>query len=127
MMPVNRSERGFISFSALFGLALLAALAFVSIKLLPPYISNYQFQDYIENLARNATYTPVTEADLRKEIIKEARGYGIPLEDRQVAVQKVTGATVNIAVHYEVPVDLLARQVVLKFAPAAGNRNIVSR
>ena len=127
MMPANRSERGFLSFSALFGLVLVGALIFVSIKLLPPYIANYQFQDYIDNLARTATYTRVTEADLRKEIIKEARGYGIPLDDRQVAVQKVTGATVSIAVRYEVPVDLLARQVVLKFNPAAGNRNIVSR
>ena len=127
MMPANRSERGFISFSALFGLALLAAVAFVAVKLLPPYISNYQFQDYIENLARTATYSSVTEADLRKEIIKEARGFGIPLEDRQVAVQKVAGPTVSIAVHYEVPVDLVARQVVLQFNPAAGNRNIISR
>ena len=127
MMPANRSERGFLSFSALFGLVFVAALIFVSIKLLPPYISNYQFQDYIDTLARTATYTPITEADLRKEIIKEARGYGIPLDYRQVAVQKVTGTSVSIVVHYEVPVDLLARQVVLKFDAAAGNRNIVSR
>ena len=115
MMPANRSERGFLSFSALFGLALVAALIFVSIKLLPPYITNYQFQDYIDGLARTATYNPITEADLRKQIIKEARGFGIPLEDRQVAVQKVTGSSVSIVVRYEVPVDLLARQVVLKF------------
>ena len=127
MMPANRSEGGFLSFSALFGLALVAALIFVSLKLLPPYITNYQFQDYLDNLARTATYSPMAEADLRKEIIKEARGYGIPLEDRQVAVQKTTGSSVSIAVHYEVPVDLLARRVVLKFDPAAGNRNIVLR
>ena len=127
MMPANRSERGFLSFSALFGLVLVAALIFVSIKLLPPYISNYQFQDGIDNLARTATYSPITEADLRKEVIKQGKELGIPLDDRQVAVQKVTGSSVSIVVHYEVPVDLLARQVVLKFDPAAGNRNIVSR
>ena len=126
-MPANRSEGGFLSFSALFGLVLVAALIFLSLKLLPPYITNYQFQDYIDGLARTATYNPITEADLRKQIIKEARGFGIPLEDRQVAVQKVTGSSVSIVVRYEVPVDLLARQVVLKFEPAAGNRNIVSR
>ena len=127
MMPAHRSECGFLSFSALFGLALVGALIFVSLKLLTPYISNYQFQDYIDSLARSATYTQMTEADLRKEIIKEARGYGIPLEDRQLAMKKVTGSSVSIVIHYEVPVDLLARQVVLKFDPSAGNRNIVSR
>jgi len=51
---------------------------------------------------------------------------GIQLQDKQVVVQK-DRTTVSIRISYEVPVDLLARQVVLKFAPAAGNRNIVAR
>ena len=126
MMPANRSERGFLSFSALFGLALVAALIFLSLKLLPPYITNYQFQDGIDNLARTATYSPMTEADLRKEVMKQARDLGLALQDKQVVVEK-DRTTVNIKISYEVPVDLLARQVVLKFEPAAGNRNIVAR
>lgn len=127
MMPANRSERGFLSFSAMFGLVLIAAMIFVSIRLLPPYITNYQFQDAMDTLARTATYSTITEADLRKEVMKEARSMGIPLEDRQVTVQKTTGSSVAIAIRYEVPVDLLARKVVLKFETAAGNRNITAR
>ena len=127
MMPANRSERGFLSISAIFGLALVGAVIFLAIKLLPAYITNYQLQDAMDSLARNATYTPITEAELKKEVLKQARGLGILLEDRQVTVEKATGSSVGIAIHYEVPVDLVARQVVLKFDTEAGNRNIVSR
>ena len=126
-MHANRSERGFISFSVILGLAFVGALIFLAIKLLPPYITNYQFQDAMDNLARSATYSPITEAELKKEVMKEARRIGVSLEDRQVTVQKTTGSSVGIAVHYEVPVDLMARQVVLQYNVTAGNRNIVSR
>jgi len=126
MKSAHRCERGFLSFSAILGLVIMAVIIFAAIKLLPPYISNYQFQDAIDNMARNATYSTVTEADLRRDVMKEARGLGIALQDRQVVVQK-DRTTVNIAISYEVPVDLVARQVVLKFAPSAGNRNIVAR
>jgi len=126
MKSANRCERGFVSFSVILGLAILAAIAFASIRLLPPYIANYRFQDSIDNLARTATYATITEADLRKDVMRQARDVGIQLQDKQVVVQK-DRTTVSIRISYEVPVDLLARQVVLKFAPAAGNRNIVAR
>ena len=126
MKSANRCERGFVSFSVILGLAILAAVIFSAIKLLPPYIAAYRFQDAIDNLARSATYSTVTEADLRRDVMRQARDVGIQLQEKQVVVQK-DRTTVNIAISYEVPVDLLARQVVLKFAPAAGNRNIVAR
>jgi hypothetical protein len=126
MKSANRDERGFISFSSILGLAIMMAVVFSAIRLLPPYIANYQFQDSIDNIARNATYSQITERDLRTQVIKQATDLGIQLKDPQVTVQK-DRSTVNIAITYEVPVDLVARQVVLKFAPAAGNRNITAR
>ena len=126
MKSANRCERGFVSFSVILGLAILAVTVFAAFRLLPPYIANYQFQDAIDNLARTATYSTITEADLRKDVMRQARDVGIQLQDKQVVVQKER-SSVNIQISYEVPVDLLARQVVLKFAPAAGNRNITAR
>jgi len=127
MKSANHSERGFISFSVILGLAIIVVTIFSAIRLLPPYIANYQFQDYIDNTARTATYSPVSEADLRKEIMTRARQFGITLPDRQLEVHKVRGGTVTIKATYDVPVDLIARQVVLHFEPSAGNTNIVSR
>ncbi|MBI1955208.1 MAG: DUF4845 domain-containing protein [Acidobacteria bacterium] len=125
-MPVNRSERGFFSFSAILGLLFLAALLFLAWKLLPPYINNYQLQSEIENLSRTATYNRTSESDIRNAILDRASELGIELDQRQVIVQKSVGA-VNIAVHYEIPVNLLVREYVLTFDPAAGNRNITAR
>jgi hypothetical protein len=127
MKSANQSERGFISFSVILGVALIVVTVFSAVRLLPPYISNYQFQDYIDNTARTATYSAESEADLKKEVLARARELGITLTDRQLEVHKVRGGTVTIRTSYDVPVDLVAREVVLHFAPSAGNTNIVSR
>ena len=125
-MRASRSERGAISFSTIVGVLVFAALIFLALKLLPPFIDNYQFQESITNLARTATYAQVTEADIRKDLMKQAQELGIPLQDKQVVIQKGRG-TVDIYVRYAVEVDLIARKVVLDFQPSAGNRNIVFR
>ena len=125
-MPVNRGQRGFITFSGLLLLLVVAAILFASYKLLPPYIDNYQLQDSIENLARTATYNRMTEAEIRSQVLGTAQELGIPLVERQVVVQR-SGNSVNIAVQYDVPVDLLVHQMDLQFAPSAGNRNIMAK
>lgn len=126
LMPGTRSERGFLSFSAIVSLLFVAVLIFLGIKLLPPYISNYQMQSELENLSRTATYNRMSESEIRGAVMDRANDLGIPLEERQVIVRK-SGGTVNIAAHYEVPVNLMVRQIVLTFDPAAGNRNITMR
>ena len=111
------------SLSLLLALLFLAALIFLALRLLPPYSSNSQLQDAVENLANRATYSQMSESEIRREVIASAREFGIQLENRQVAVQK-SRASVDIAVQYVVQVDLGMRQVELRFAPSAGNRNI---
>ena len=126
-MRASRSERGAFTLSTIISLLVFAALVFLAFKLLPPFIDNYQFQDSITNLARTATYSQLmTETEIRKTIMKEAQELGIPLKDKQMAVEKM-GGSVNISVRYAVEVDLIARKVVLDFQPSAGNRNIVFR
>ncbi|HWP84918.1 MAG TPA: hypothetical protein VNN17_06995 [Terriglobia bacterium] len=116
-----------MTLSGMLLLLVLAAIVFAAIKLLPPYIDNYRLQDTLDTIARNATYSNrLSEADIRNEVLAEARELGIPLEPRQVNVQR-SGASVNIAVRYVITVDLLVRQVDLNFEPAAGNRNIMAR
>ena len=125
-MRAVRSERGFVTLAAVFWLLVIAVAVFLALKLLPSYISNYQLQDGVDTLAREATYSGMTEADIRKAIIRRAGELGIPLNDKQVIVKR-DRAAVNIFVSYEVPVDLVARQVTLKLEASAGNRNIMVR
>ena len=128
-MPQHRQygkEEGFLSFSALFWVLVLAAGVFLALRLLPPYINNYELQDSINNIALNASYSQLSEEEIMKNVVAKAKGEGIDLAPKQISILK-GGGTVEIAVRYSVPVDLLVRQVVLHFEPSASNRNIMSK
>ncbi len=119
-------ERGFLSFSAIVLLLVLASGIFVAIKLLPPYINNYQLQDSINDLALRSTYSQISEEEIRKAVITGARDDGINLVAKQVTVRR-RGPTVEIAAKYSVSVDLLVRQVDLNFEPSSTNKNILAK
>jgi len=114
-------------FKTLLGLAILAALVFLCIKLVPPYFANYEFQDDIDNIARYATYAQAkTEDDVRSDVLAKARERGIELTGDQVAVSK-DNSGVNINVNYEVVVPVPGYVFRMKFNPTAGNRMITAK
>lgn len=121
-----RSQRGFVSISGIFWLIVLACIIFVSVRVVPPYVNNYQFQDSINTLVLNSSYTPVSEDEIFRTVMLRARDCGIELQPKQVSVHKQTG-TVTISASYDVPVDLIVRQVDLHFEPTASNQNILMK
>jgi hypothetical protein len=125
-MKTDRPQRGFISIGGIFTLLVLVAGVFLGIKLLPPYINNYQLQDTIQDLALNSSYNQVSEEELQKSVISKANGIGIGLLPKQVSVRKEAGSVV-ITVKYSVPIDLLVRQVELHFEPSTSNVNILRK
>ncbi len=127
MKAANQQEHGFMSFSAILGLAAIAVTFFAAVRLLPPYVANYQFQDYIRDTARTATYNSVSEEDLKRQVMDRAGEFGISLDESRVAVNKTQEGFVGIAITYDVPVDFVARQVLLRFEPSASSQNIVSQ
>jgi hypothetical protein len=125
-MRADRSQRGLVSISGIIALALVASLIFLGLRLLPPYISNYQLQDSIQNIALTASYTPMTEEDILKTVISRANNCGVDLGAKQVTVKKGNG-TVIIVARYSVPIDLFVRHVDLQFEPSASNQNILTK
>ncbi len=108
-------------------LAVLATLVFLAIKLVPPYINNYQFQDDLITVARYNTYAQnKTEADIRQEVLGKARELGLPVTEEQIAVEK-SSVGVNIDVKYTVVVPVPGYTFNLKFNPQAGNKMITAR
>ncbi len=124
LMQADHSHRGFISISGIISLVVLASMIFLALKLAPSYISNYQLQDAIQNIALTASYSPMTEDEILKTVVSRANSYGIELRPKQVTVHK-GGNSVVIVASYTVPVDLLVRQVDLHFEPSASNHNIL--
>ena len=109
-----------ISFKALLAVALFGVLVYLGIKLGPPLVNNYQFQDDIKTVARFAVYAQNrTEGNIREEVLRRAKDLGLPVKPDQVRVVKNT-YRVNIEVRYNVMVETPAYTFNLKFNPRVG-------
>ena len=123
----RRREKGFGSFKAILSLVVLGIIIFLMIKLVPPYINNYQLQDQIQVIAQYTSYQQAkTAEDIRKDVIEKAKDCGVMLLPDQITIQK-TGTTVSIDVKYTVHVELPGKPVDLAFNPSAGNKIITAR
>jgi hypothetical protein len=105
---------------------ILLLIIFVGIKIVPPYISNYQLQSSIQNIALIASYSPITEDEIRRNVISQANTCGVDLQPNQVMVKKGHG-TVVIVVNYTVTVDFIARKMDIHFEPSTSNQNILMK
>jgi len=111
----------------IFVIALFGLVGLVCFKLIPPYFSNYEFEDSIKTESIQATYTSRSEDDIRDAVVKEARNYDIPLTAKQVKVSRVGGlgtGSLNIEADYSVPIDLPGYSTTLEFHPSTKNKGI---
>ena len=111
--------------SALLMIAVLGALGFIAVKIVPVYVSNYEFQDSIETESRFAlaSYPKKNIDDVRDDVFKKAQDLGIPAkrDDIQITIENTN---VDIGLDYTVPIDLAVYQFSLQFHPHADNHSI---
>ncbi len=109
------------------GLAVVIAVIYGLWLLVPPYFSNYQFEDMIKTEALHDTYSTKTDDDVRKAVLKQAKDFEISLTEEQVKVQRTgmqgTG-TLSIDVDYTVHVDMPGYPLDLHFHPSSKNRGV---
>ena len=108
---------------ALFGLFLVVAAVYAAWMFLPPYISNYQFQDDLQNEALINSYSNKSDLDIRNTLAKKAAEYGIPLKAEQINVLR-NGPELSIWADYSVHIDLPGFPLDLNFHPATKNKRI---
>jgi len=109
------------------GFALIVVVAFAGLKIVPPYFSNYEFEDAIKNEALQATYSTRSEDDIRDAIVKRARDYDIQLTAKQVRVSRSGSngiGSLSIEADYSVPVDLPGYPMTLEFHPSTKNKGV---
>jgi len=107
--------------------AVIAVGLYLAFMLLPPYVNNYQFQDDLTAMARMNTYAQNrTAEDIRNEVLAKAKEYKLPVKPEQIEVER-TQVGVNIAVNYNVPVQVPGYTFNLKFSPSAGNKMLTAR
>jgi hypothetical protein len=109
-------------------LGALGVFCLVALKVIPPYFSNYEFEDSIKNEALHSTYSTRTEDDIRDSVIKQARNYDIELTPKQVHVSRSGGGfgngSLTISADYTVDVDLPGYSTTLEFHPSTNNKGV---
>ncbi len=113
------------SMKLLFGLVIIAISLYLCVELVPPYYSNYEFQDAIANEALMATNGSKTEDAIRDSVFKQAQSMSIPVTRDDIKVHRVGGqysGSVSIEVPYTVHLDMAVYPVDLHFNPSTTNK-----
>jgi predicted membrane protein len=118
------SERGEGKFKAILVTVILAFFVYFAVKVVPPYVSEYQLSDKIQETARYASVTRSSEDQIRETIFREIQDLNIPATKEDVKVSAVSGR-VSITVDYTVPIDLTVYKFDLHFTPSSSNKDII--
>ena len=102
------------------GIGVLCALATFAVMLLPPYLHNFQFQQFLEQVIRDPQRAGSPDAVLEVAVLDKAAQLGLPVKSGQIRITHA-GDQTRIEVLYFVRVDLPLYTVDLHFRPAAGD------
>lgn len=123
MARARHGERGEGKFKAVFVLVIIVLGIYCAVKLLPPYIAEYQLSDKIQEQARFAIVNHSTEEQIRNNVFKTIQDLEIPAKKENIKIVS-NDQVVKISVDYIVPVDLLAYHVDLHFQPSSENKSL---
>lgn len=111
---------------ALIGLFVIVGVLYSAWQIVPPELSNYSFQDDLQQIAMVGGANPhETDQQLAEAVMKKAQEHQIPLAPEQITVQRIgsPGApAVYLAADYTIPVTLPGYSFTLHFTPSSGNR-----
>jgi Domain of unknown function (DUF4845) len=117
---IRGTQAGSSPVKAIVWTAILAALVYVCIEVVPLYVSDYEFQDTMQSTARFASVYRQSPDDVRLKLFKEAEKADMPLRLEDIKVDSNNGR-VRIQANYSVTVDLHVYQLTLNFHPSASN------
>lgn len=106
-------------------LVIAVALVFCTIKILPPYISDYELTDWMKSEVLFTLGKPMTNDSLVEAVVKEFKSLGIEADKDNVHIVQNDSRGVHIRVDYTVNVDLKLYQLQLHFTPEADNQSLV--
>jgi hypothetical protein len=118
------SQSGEGKFKAIAYTAVLVFGVFCAVKLLPPYIAEYQLSDKMQEQARFAIVNRYSEDQIRETIFKEAQDLDVPIKKEEIKVL-ANMSVVRISIDYTVPIDLLVYKMQLHFTPSSENKSLL--
>jgi hypothetical protein len=119
----RQKQRGEGKLKAILVLVVIVLGIYAAVKLVPPYIAEYQLADKIQEQARFAIVNHITEEQIRNNVFKVIQDLEIPAKKQDIKIVADDRA-VKITVDYFVPVDLLSYHVDLHFTPSSENKSL---
>jgi len=117
-------ERGQGKFKAILVTAILAFMVYAAVKMVPPYVAEYELSDKMQETARFASVNRNSPEQIRDTIWKTIEDLEIPATKDDVKVT-ASGGRVTINVDYKVPIDLMVYKFNLHFTPSTANKDII--
>lgn len=121
---LHSSERGGANVKAIVWTVILVAFIYAAAMMLPVLISEYEFQDSLQDIARYASVNRKSSEQIRQAVFDEAQKQDLPVQAEDIKVEGNAG-NVHINVHYSVTVDLRVFQWTFNFHPAASNAPLI--
>jgi hypothetical protein len=114
------------TFKAVVGVLAIVLAIYSCFQIAPPMMANYGFQDDLRTVAlMDSGNLQKSEDDVREDVMKRAREHELPLNAKQITVQRINTPGVSaifISADYSVPVSLPGYSFDLHFTPDSGNR-----
>ena len=118
------AQHGSGKFKAIAYTAIVVFGIFCAVRLLPPYIAEYQLSDKMQDQARFGVVNRYSEEQIRDVIFKEAQDLDVPIKKEQIKVL-ANPSLVRISLDYTVPIDLLVYKMDLHFTPSSENKSLL--
>ncbi len=119
----TRSQRGEGKLKAISFTVIALIAIYLAFKLVPPYVSEYQLQDKMQEMARFGIVNRYSEDQVRDNVFKVVQDLEIPAKREDIKVT-VTQSFVKVSLEYTVPIDLLIYSTELHFSPSSENKSI---
>ena len=111
---------------AIVGFLIIAGVFVGLFQVAPPMLANYSFQDDLRTIAMmDSANFQKNDEDVRNDVLKKAKEHDLPIEAKQVTVQRLNtpGLTaVYVAADYSVTIALPGYSFDMHFNPDSGNK-----
>jgi len=118
-------ERGGARFRLIFFLLIAGSAAFAGWKTIPPYINNYQLEDWLRTQEPYWLASHMSDEALVDTIMKEIDSHNIPATKDDVKILANNSRSVKVSIDYKAHVDLSVYQFDLHFVTVMDNQSLV--
>lgn len=125
VVRVRNGQSGKVKASFVIFLILFTVGIYVGWKMIPPYIAEYELEDWMRTQTPYFLVNHMPDETLRATIAKELASRSIPADKDNIKIVANNSRSLQFEVDYSVPVDLGVYQTVLHFSPSADSQSLV--